>query len=606
MDGYFRKTILLALSIVLAFGFPACSGKGNGSTTNKRQVGGKVLKGYVQNASVQIYTLNAQRYRDTLIGSGTTGPDGSFSVQADDSAGPLVLIVASGGDYVDEATGQRVSIPSWWELSALTPWPSDYTRVNLTPLTRMATEQALSRMSAGESPLTALENAKRNVANAFGLTGVDINQTEPADLTTTPSVRMERGNAEVEYGLVLAALSQMTVGEGLPPSQTLSLIQNVVDDLSDGKIDDVGRNGGDLPNILTATPSHIINGVPGASNDFLRGSRNASGISGAESPTYTQAQEPIQPSHPRPPSGGGGGGGGSGLVCSSGCGISGACSSHLGMNCSAGPDSNGFVICNDGTSSPTVQYSCSGTPTGVTAVAGDTSVTVSWNAVAGATSYKVYYSSVSGTGASGAYVSSVASPKIVTGLANGVAYYFVVSSVSSTVENSASLQVSATPSATIVPGPTFTDANLASCVTAAQAASGLTSAISLTTLDCPNRSISNLSGIEALTNLVLLSLGGNVIVDVTPVASLTSLAQLDLSNNRITTGVGALAVGLVNLGSVVIHCEPALIISGDCSDTNALGIPCAQLQSLITNVMARGGVMSVVQPSTAQSGRNCT
>lgn len=560
MDGYFRKTILLALPIALALGFPACSGKGNGATSNanKHLVEGKALKGAVQNAAVKIYTLNAQRYRDTLIGSGTTGPDGSFSVKADDTAGPLVLIVASGGDYVDEATGQRVSIPSGWELSALTPWPSDYTKVNLTPLTRMATEQALSRMAAGEPPLTALENAKRNVADTFGLAGVDINQTEPADLTTPPTARMDRGNAEVEYGLVLAALSQVTVGEGLPPSLTLSLIQNVVDDIADGRIDDVGRNGGDLPNILTATPSHIIGGLKGASNDFLRGSRNASGIKGAESPTYTQAQEPIQPYHPHPPGGGGGG------------------------------------------------ITPWGAPTGVTALAGDVSVTVSWNAVAGAISYNVYYSSVSGAGVSGTKVSASASPKAVTGLANGVPYYFVVTAVNATLESVASSQVSATPSASVVPGPTFADTNLASCVTASQAALGLASAISLTTLDCPGKSISNLSGIEALTNLVLLNLSGNVIVNVTPVASLVNLAQLDLSNNHITTGVGALATGLVNLGSVVIHCEPALITSGACSDTNGLGIPCAQLQSLINSVMARGGVMSVVQPTTALSGSNCT
>ena len=233
-------------------------------------------------------------------------------------------------------------------------------------------------------------------------------------------------------------------------------------------------------------------------------------------------------------------------------------------------------------------------------------MTVTWNTVGGAISYNVYYSAASGTGASGTHVSGTASPKAVTGLTNGVPYYFVVTAVNATAESSASSQVSATPSAAIVPGPTFADSNLASCVTTAQATYGLASAISLTVLDCPNKSISNLSGIEALTNLVLLNLSRNSIVNVTPVASLVNLSQLDLSNNHITTGVGALATGLTSLGSLVIHCDPAQITLGACSDTNALGIPCAELQSLISAVMARGGVMSVVQPASVLSGSNCT
>ena len=35
----------------------------------------------------------------------------------------------------------------------------------------------------------------------------------------------------------------------------------------------------------------------------------------------------------------------------------GACSSHDGVNCSTGPDSDGSVICNDGWRNSTVKYS---------------------------------------------------------------------------------------------------------------------------------------------------------------------------------------------------------------------------------------------------------
>ncbi len=45
-------------------------------------------------------------------------------------------------------------------------------------------------------------------------------------------------------------------------------------------------------------------------------------------------------------------------TCSANCSASGACSGHDGVNCSAGPDSDGSVICFDGWRDSTVTYHC--------------------------------------------------------------------------------------------------------------------------------------------------------------------------------------------------------------------------------------------------------
>lgn len=45
-------------------------------------------------------------------------------------------------------------------------------------------------------------------------------------------------------------------------------------------------------------------------------------------------------------------------TCSSSCSSSGACSGHGGVNCSAGPDSDGSVICSDGWRGSSVAYHC--------------------------------------------------------------------------------------------------------------------------------------------------------------------------------------------------------------------------------------------------------
>lgn len=90
-------------------------------------------------------------------------------------------------------------------------------------------------------------------------------------------------------------------------------------------------------------------------------------------------------------------------------------------------------------------------PTGVTVVAGNAQVQVSWLAVTGATSYTVKYATAAGgpyqTAASGLTPTTFTQ----TGLANGTTYYYVVSATSSAGESANSAQVSATPAA---PPPT--------------------------------------------------------------------------------------------------------------------------------------------------------
>lgn len=90
-------------------------------------------------------------------------------------------------------------------------------------------------------------------------------------------------------------------------------------------------------------------------------------------------------------------------------------------------------------------------PTGLSGIAGDGQVSISWDAVSGATSYNIYWSTTTGvTKTTGAKITGATSPYIHTGLTNGTTYYYVVTAENSYGESNESSQLSATPQATPV------------------------------------------------------------------------------------------------------------------------------------------------------------
>lgn len=91
-------------------------------------------------------------------------------------------------------------------------------------------------------------------------------------------------------------------------------------------------------------------------------------------------------------------------------------------------------------------------PAGIGASGGDGQVTVSWSTVTGATSYTIYYGTAAGvTTSTGTKVTAVANPQMVTGLTNGIPYYFVVTAGNTGGESSVSSEKTATPAATPQP-----------------------------------------------------------------------------------------------------------------------------------------------------------
>jgi hypothetical protein len=112
------------------------------------------------------------------------------------------------------------------------------------------------------------------------------------------------------------------------------------------------------------------------------------------------------------------------------------------------------------------QYSISGTivptnltvpaaPTGLTATAGDSQVTLAWNASSGATSYNIYRSTTPGGEGSTAYKTGVTTTSYTdSGLTNGTTYYYKVTAVNAAGESGQSSEASAKPEPAIPAIPT--------------------------------------------------------------------------------------------------------------------------------------------------------
>lgn len=194
----------------------------------------------------------------------------------------------------------------------------------------------------------------------------------------------------------------------------------------------------------------------------------------------------------------------SGVTTATGMRIAGVSSPYVQTGLGAGTTYFYIVTAVNGAgeSGPSVQASAStsasttvpAAPTAVTASGGVKQVTLSWAAVPGATSYNVYWSATAGvTTATGTKVAGATSPYVQTGLADGTAYFFIVTAANTIGESAASVPVTATTNTAAIDGAALYTQYCSGChgalasstkrgASAALIASGIASVSSMNTL----------------------------------------------------------------------------------------------------------------------------
>lgn len=239
-----RFGLLAAVLLVLA-------GCGGGSVSAPTTVTGVASKGIIKNGVVRIFQVGRDGTKGKLLKETSTDASGAYSADLGSYSGPIVVEVS--GSYLDEVTGESVSVSDTAPLRAAAGNVRGNLLLAVTPLTELALERV-------EDPVTKkvavdqLDASNALVGKAFN---VEILATRPVDVTAPAA--SGASTAQLEYSLVLAAISGMMHSSGKDLGSLLSDLKSSV--TVEGKL----------------APSTAI-GFQAALKDFVSSSRNLSGI----------------------------------------------------------------------------------------------------------------------------------------------------------------------------------------------------------------------------------------------------------------------------------------------------------------------------------------
>ncbi len=217
----FLPAVLLAcLSLTIAACGSTTSYESGGDNTNK--VSGVASKGPLSGATVTVYALENDGTVGMVLGTATTSSDGTYSLYIGGYSGNM-LVTATGGSYLDEATGLLIANPDTFRAGVVNA--SGPTTANITPYTEIAVRHAGSYAAAN------ISSANIRVSNMLG--GIDIINTTPSDVTDAASSSDPQDS--IEYGLASAAISQAVAAGRFADVE--DVVDSVSDDLADAVLD---------------------------------------------------------------------------------------------------------------------------------------------------------------------------------------------------------------------------------------------------------------------------------------------------------------------------------------------------------------------------------
>ena len=239
-------------------------------------ISGTAVEGPVSGATVTAYAVT-DGVPGAKIVSAKTDAQGNFSLSIGAYSG-AVMLQLEGGTYTDEATGTTMPMLTGDVMTAVVPAVASGATVSgieLTPLTSMA--QVIAAHLGGGITDANISIASAAVGQYFMVN--DILHTAPMN----PLVSGSSGSATqdgIDYGMVIAAMSQLAHTEGL--SSSSAIITAMMDDVSDGNFDGkmfggTVMMGDEQPS--AALPNNVATSALGnAMAAFISSGQNKSGV----------------------------------------------------------------------------------------------------------------------------------------------------------------------------------------------------------------------------------------------------------------------------------------------------------------------------------------
>lgn len=246
-----NKLFGLALSLIVASTIWGCGGGGGGTPPAPATVvSGVAAKGLISGGTVNVFAVDQSgAISASPMGTGSTNPDGSYSVSVGPYSGAL-LVRVTGGTYKDESASPTAPpVPLPMPLRAAVANASGNVSVSVTPITELAVVKAGST----SLPPAAITSANTLVSNIFK---VDSISTKPVAPTTTGFTGATQ--AQKDYTLLLAGISQLASQSGGLQAALAPMSSDIV---TSGKL-----------SVATAT------GLTGALTTFLSGPNNQTGV----------------------------------------------------------------------------------------------------------------------------------------------------------------------------------------------------------------------------------------------------------------------------------------------------------------------------------------
>ncbi|NBV50701.1 hypothetical protein EBR78_05730 [bacterium] len=265
----FRSLIVLITLIALV---SACSSRRNGETSS---FSGVVQLGRVDGATVKVFALDSQGNRvSPPLAETQTNSEGEYSLSFNSFSGP-VEVVSSGGNFIDEATGQLVNLANTDELSAVSASGISSGSISITPLTALTIARFKRLLSAqGQpNPSAALLQTFEEVAELWG-TDLEGIFTIPAKPSSPKLGTLRAGQS----AFIIAAFSQFLKDQGASPIEAISYLKALQEDFEDGRVDGE-REGQALGNLHRRIANNWSTGMFTAATRLAMGS-NSSTFSG--------------------------------------------------------------------------------------------------------------------------------------------------------------------------------------------------------------------------------------------------------------------------------------------------------------------------------------